>query len=48
MIEADRFESPLQATSQMGEEQIERALRPKLLQDYIGQPVVRGYTSSFR
>jgi Holliday junction DNA helicase RuvB len=41
MIEADRFDSPIQASSQMGEEQIERALRPKLLADYIGQPVVR-------
>ncbi|MGB2281196.1 MAG: Holliday junction branch migration DNA helicase RuvB, partial [Pseudomonadales bacterium] len=41
MIEADRFDSPIQATSQMGEEQIERALRPKLLADYIGQPKVR-------
>lgn len=41
MIEADRFDSPIQATSQLGEEQIERALRPKLLADYIGQPKVR-------
>jgi Holliday junction DNA helicase RuvB len=41
MIEADRFDSPIQATSQTGEEQIERALRPKLLADYIGQPKVR-------
>ncbi|HBD23469.1 MAG TPA: Holliday junction branch migration DNA helicase RuvB [Oceanospirillaceae bacterium] len=41
MIEADRFDSPIQATSQMGEEQIERALRPKFLADYIGQPKVR-------
>ena len=41
MIEADRFDSPLQVSSQMGETQIERALRPKFLDDYIGQPTVR-------
>ena len=41
MIEADRFDSPIQASSQIGEEQLERALRPKLLADYIGQPKVR-------
>ncbi|MDP6190724.1 MAG: Holliday junction branch migration DNA helicase RuvB, partial [Gammaproteobacteria bacterium] len=47
MIEADRFDSPLQATSQMGEEQIERALRPKSLDDYIGQPTVREQMSIY-
>ena len=41
MIEADRFGSPLEAVSQLGEDHLERALRPKLLQDYIGQPVVQ-------
>ncbi len=41
MIEADRFDSPIQAASQLGEAQIERALRPKRLDDYIGQPTVR-------
>ncbi|MDO7555416.1 MAG: AAA family ATPase, partial [Oceanospirillaceae bacterium] len=41
MIEADRFGSPLEAISQLGEDHLERALRPKLLQDYIGQPVVQ-------
>ncbi len=41
MIEADRFGSPLQASTQLGEEQLERALRPKMLDDYIGQPKVR-------
>jgi Holliday junction DNA helicase RuvB len=40
MIEADRFESPLGANSQMGEDHLERALRPYKLVDYIGQPQV--------
>lgn len=39
MIETDRFISP-QPTSQ-GEEQFDRAIRPKTLTDYIGQPHVR-------
>ncbi|WP_221798348.1 Holliday junction branch migration DNA helicase RuvB [Oceanobacter mangrovi] len=38
MIETDRFISPI---STPGEEQQDRAIRPKRLQDYIGQPVVR-------
>ncbi len=38
MIEEDRIIGP-QAQAQ--EEQIDRAVRPKRLQDYIGQPVVR-------
>ena len=41
MIEADRFGSPVEAVSQLGEDHLERALRPKLLKDYIGQPVVQ-------
>ena len=47
MIEADRFGSPLQASTQLGEEQLERALRPKLLEDYIGQPKVREQMSIY-
>lgn len=38
MIEADRFISPL---SNPVEEAQDRAIRPKTLQDYVGQPVVR-------
>lgn len=41
MIEADRFDSPIEAVSQQGEDHLERALRPKRLADYIGQPVVQ-------
>jgi Holliday junction DNA helicase RuvB len=41
MIEADRFGSPVESVSQLGEDHLERALRPKLLKDYIGQPVVQ-------
>jgi Holliday junction DNA helicase RuvB len=41
MIEADRFGSPLETVSQLGEDHLERALRPKCLEDYIGQPVVQ-------
>lgn len=38
MIEADRFISPL---SNPVEEAQDRAIRPKTLEDYVGQPVVR-------
>lgn len=38
MIEADRFISPL---SNPVEEAQDRAIRPKRLEDYVGQPVVR-------
>ena len=38
MIEADRFISPL---SNPVEEVTDRAIRPKTLEDYVGQPVVR-------
>ncbi|MDO6682788.1 MULTISPECIES: Holliday junction branch migration DNA helicase RuvB [unclassified Oceanobacter] len=38
MIETDRFISPVSAP---GEEHQDRAIRPKTLDDYIGQPVVR-------
>lgn len=38
MIEADRFISPL---SNPVEEAQDRAIRPKSLEDYVGQPVVR-------
>ncbi|MCW8878371.1 MAG: Holliday junction branch migration DNA helicase RuvB [Kangiellaceae bacterium] len=38
MIETDRI---ISATSQGTEEQIDRAIRPKTLQDYVGQPKVR-------
>ena len=38
MIENDRFVSPAQVR---GEEQQDRAIRPKALADYIGQPQVR-------
>ena len=38
MIEADRFISPL---SNPVEEATDRAIRPKSLEDYVGQPVVR-------
>ena len=38
MIETDRFISPVSAP---GEEHQDRAIRPKTLEDYIGQPVVR-------
>ena len=41
MIEADRFGSPVEKVCQLGEDHLERALRPKLLKDYIGQPVVQ-------
>lgn len=39
MIETDRFISPAPASS--GEELQDRAIRPKTLKDYIGQPAVR-------
>src|SRR5829696_3297548 len=39
MIETDRLISPAPATPQ--EEAIERALRPKALEEYIGQPKIR-------
>jgi len=39
MIEADRFISPVAQSSQ--EEAIDRAIRPKTLNDYVGQPAVR-------
>ncbi|WP_290703564.1 Holliday junction branch migration DNA helicase RuvB [Amphritea sp.] len=38
MIEADRFVSPVSAPQ---EEVQDRAIRPKTLQEYVGQPVVR-------
>ncbi|MDP8033041.1 Holliday junction branch migration DNA helicase RuvB [Pasteurella atlantica] len=38
MIEADRI---ISASSQPEEEVIDRAIRPKLLADYVGQPTVR-------
>ncbi|WP_305856035.1 Holliday junction branch migration DNA helicase RuvB [Balneatrix alpica] len=38
MIEADRFITP---KAQQGEESLDRAIRPKRLADYVGQPVVR-------
>ena len=38
MIEADRL---IAATPKEREEQIDRAIRPHALADYIGQPVVR-------
>ena len=38
MIEEDRFISPQPS---MGEERQDRAIRPKSLDDYIGQPHVR-------
>ena len=38
MIEADRFISPL---SNPVEDVTDRAIRPKTLEDYVGQPVVR-------
>lgn len=38
MIEADRIISPM---AKEEEEYIDRAIRPKLLQDYVGQPHVR-------
>ncbi len=38
MIEADRFISPL---SNPVEEATDRAIRPKTLEDYVGQPIVR-------
>lgn len=38
MIETDRF---ISATPQVGEEKQDRAIRPKKLADYIGQPHVR-------
>ncbi|WP_196141029.1 Holliday junction branch migration DNA helicase RuvB [Aliikangiella sp. G2MR2-5] len=38
MIETDRI---ISASSQGSEEQIDRAIRPKTLQDYVGQPKVR-------
>ncbi|WP_296063087.1 Holliday junction branch migration DNA helicase RuvB [uncultured Amphritea sp.] len=39
MIEADRFISPVVSAPQ--EEVQDRAIRPKSLQDYVGQPVVK-------
>mgnify|MGYP005986397783 CR=1 FL=1 len=41
MIEVDRFISPVQIEQQPGEDHLERALRPKLLAEYIGQPIVQ-------
>ncbi|HMU66848.1 MAG TPA: AAA family ATPase, partial [Cellvibrionaceae bacterium] len=38
MIEPDRL---IQATASAKDEQFDRAIRPKTLQDYIGQPAVR-------
>jgi len=47
MIEADRFGSLLETISQQGEDHLERALRPKVLDDYIGQPVVQEQMSIY-
>src|SRR5690554_7064579 len=41
MIETDRFTSPINPEPVLGEEHIDRAIRPKTLSDYIGQPTVR-------
>ena len=41
MIEADRFGSLVEPETQLGEDHLERALRPKLLTEYIGQPIVQ-------
>ena len=43
MIEADRFISPIPQSQGRpgGEEALDRAIRPKTLEDYTGQPVVR-------
>jgi Holliday junction DNA helicase RuvB len=45
MIETDRLISPAAATPQ--EEAIERALRPKALEEYIGQEKIRGQLEIF-
>ncbi|HEY0338650.1 MAG TPA: Holliday junction branch migration DNA helicase RuvB [Burkholderiales bacterium] len=45
MIETDRLISPAAATPQ--EEAIERALRPKALEEYIGQEKIRGQLAIF-
>ena len=45
MIETDRLISPAAASSQ--EEVIERALRPKALDEYVGQETIRGQLSIF-
>lgn len=44
MIETDRLITPKQATE---EEAIDRAIRPKQLQDYVGQPAVRDQMEIF-
>ncbi|MCO1335636.1 Holliday junction branch migration DNA helicase RuvB [Microbulbifer sp. OS29] len=41
MIEADRLVAPEPSGSTGQEEQYDRAVRPKTLSDYVGQPVVR-------
>ncbi|VAX01409.1 Holliday junction ATP-dependent DNA helicase RuvA [hydrothermal vent metagenome] len=40
MIETDRLISPASAPSDNAEEVLDRAIRPKTLADYVGQPVV--------
>ncbi len=45
MIETDRLISPQPASVQ--EEVIERALRPKALDEYVGQEKIRGQLSIF-
>ena len=40
MIETDRLISPASASSDNAEEVLDRAIRPKTLADYVGQPVV--------
>ena len=45
MIEPDRFISP--AATSPAEEAAERALRPKLLNEYVGQEKIRGQLSIF-
>ncbi|MDO4429737.1 MAG: Holliday junction branch migration DNA helicase RuvB [Lonepinella koalarum] len=44
MIEADRI---ISATAKLDDEAVDRAIRPKLLADYIGQPQVRSQMEIF-
>lgn len=44
MIEADRL---IAADAQSEEEFLDRAIRPKTLADYVGQPQVRGQMEIF-
>ena len=45
MIETDRLVAP--ATASVQEEALERALRPKLLDEYVGQEKARGQLEIF-